>query len=121
MFKGPDTNVDLHVLSAGCPEIRRVLAFRDWLRTHEDDRLLYERTRRELARRSWTYVQNYADAKTEVVETITAGHWRPGTADAPRVTASAGTRSPARARAGGDAEVQSGGSMPRTSSPPDAS
>ncbi len=72
VLKGPDTNVTLHVLSAGSPEIDRILAFRDWLRTHDDDRDLYERTKRELAGREWTYVQHYADAKTEVVEAIIA-------------------------------------------------
>jgi GrpB-like predicted nucleotidyltransferase (UPF0157 family) len=72
VFKGPDTNVNLHVLSVGNPEIDRVLGFRDWLRTHDDDRLRYERTKRELAARQWEYVQNYADAKTEVVEAIIA-------------------------------------------------
>ena len=70
VFKGPDTNINLHVLSAGSPEIERILTFRDWLRTHDDDRALYEATKRELAGRTWTYIQNYADAKTEVVETI---------------------------------------------------
>ena len=72
VFKGPDTNVNLHVFSAGSSEIERVLVFRDWLRTHDDDRDLYERTKRELASRDWTYIQNYADAKTEVVEEILA-------------------------------------------------
>jgi GrpB-like predicted nucleotidyltransferase (UPF0157 family) len=72
VFKGPDTNVNLHVLSDGSPEIDRILGFRDWLRAHDDDRLRYERTKRELAGRQWEYVQNYADAKTEVVEAIIA-------------------------------------------------
>jgi GrpB-like predicted nucleotidyltransferase (UPF0157 family) len=30
----------------------------------------YQRVKRELAQRDWTYVQQYADAKTEVVEEI---------------------------------------------------
>lgn len=72
MFKGPDTDINLHVFSAGCPESERMLLFRDWLRSHADDRQLYERTKRELARQSWKYVQNYADAKTEVVRAILA-------------------------------------------------
>lgn len=72
VFKGPDTNVNLHVFSPGCVEIKRMLAFRDWLRTHPDDRALYERTKRELAKQDWKYVQNYADAKTAVVEEILA-------------------------------------------------
>jgi GrpB-like predicted nucleotidyltransferase (UPF0157 family) len=72
VLKGPDTNVNLHVFSAGSPEIDRMVGFRDWLRTHDDDRDLYERTKRELAAQEWKYVQNYADAKTAVVEEIIA-------------------------------------------------
>lgn len=73
MFKGPDTNINLHVFSAGCPEIDRMLAFRDRLRTRDDERVRYERAKRDLAAREWTYVQHYADAKGEVVESIIAG------------------------------------------------
>ena len=49
-----------------------MVAFRDWLRSNDDDRDLYERTKRDLASRDWQYVQHYADAKTEVVEAIMA-------------------------------------------------
>jgi GrpB-like predicted nucleotidyltransferase (UPF0157 family) len=72
VFKGPDTNVNLHVFSGGCRELDRMVGFRDWLRTHDEDRDLYEATKRDLATRTWKYVQNYADAKSEVVETIAA-------------------------------------------------
>jgi GrpB-like predicted nucleotidyltransferase (UPF0157 family) len=72
MFKGPDTDINLHVFPAGCPEIERMLLFRDWLRSNADDRRLYERTKRELAQQNWKYMQNYADAKTAVVEEILA-------------------------------------------------
>jgi GrpB-like predicted nucleotidyltransferase (UPF0157 family) len=72
MFKGPDTQVNLHVLSEGCVEIERMLLFRDRLRSSHVDRELYERTKRELAGREWRYIQNYADAKTAVVEEIIA-------------------------------------------------
>ncbi len=65
-------NVNLHVFPEGCPEIDRMLAFRDHLRTNESDRDLYERTKRELASQHWEFVQDYADAKTEVVEQIVA-------------------------------------------------
>jgi GrpB-like predicted nucleotidyltransferase (UPF0157 family) len=71
-FKGPDTNVNLHVHSPGSPEIERHLLFRERLRTHPEDRAHYQRVKRELAERDWTYVQEYADAKTEVVEEIIA-------------------------------------------------
>src|SRR6266516_1124399 len=70
MFKGPDTDINLHVFSPGCTEIDRMLLFRDWLRSNASDRHLYERTKRELARKDWKYTQNYADAKTSVVEEI---------------------------------------------------
>ena len=72
VLKKLEPNVNLHVFSADCPEIDRMLAFRDHLRANEADRELYERTKRELAAREWTYVQDYADAKTEVVEEIIA-------------------------------------------------
>ena len=70
LFKGPDTNVNLHVFTAGHPEIDRMLAFRDHLRADEGDRELYLRTKRELAARTWRHVQHYADAKSAVVEEI---------------------------------------------------
>jgi GrpB-like predicted nucleotidyltransferase (UPF0157 family) len=72
VLKGPDTNINLHVFSAGSDEIERMLAFRDRLRTDESERVLYERAKRELAQQEWKYVQDYADAKSEVVEGIIA-------------------------------------------------
>jgi len=72
LFKGPDTEVNVHVFSAGSPEIGRMLAFRDHLRTNDADRAIYEQAKRRLAARDWEFVQNYADAKTEVVEEIIA-------------------------------------------------
>ncbi|TMK99386.1 MAG: GrpB family protein [Actinobacteria bacterium] len=72
LFKGPDTNLNLHVYSRGCGEIERYLLFRDRLRTNEEERELYLRTKRQLAAQTWKYVQNYADAKTAVVEQIIA-------------------------------------------------
>jgi GrpB-like predicted nucleotidyltransferase (UPF0157 family) len=50
----------------------RYLIFRDRLRGHPGDRASYQRAKRELAERDWTFVQEYADAKTEVVEGIIA-------------------------------------------------
>jgi GrpB-like predicted nucleotidyltransferase (UPF0157 family) len=72
MFNGPDTAINLHVFSPGCSEIDRMLLFRNWLRSNASDRELYEHTKRELARKDWKYTQNYADAKTAVVEEILA-------------------------------------------------
>jgi GrpB-like predicted nucleotidyltransferase (UPF0157 family) len=72
MLKGARPEVNLHIFSPGCVEIRRMLLMRDWLRANEADRERYERTKRDLAQREWKYVQNYADAKGEVVEAILA-------------------------------------------------
>ena len=62
--------VNLHVFPHGCDEVRRMLAFRDWLRVDEVDRRLYADTKRQLVTRSWERVQDYADAKSEVVAEI---------------------------------------------------
>ena len=70
LFKGPDTDINLHTFSEGSSEIARMLAFRDRLRTHDDERERYLATKRELAARHWVYIQDYADAKGEVVEGI---------------------------------------------------
>jgi GrpB-like predicted nucleotidyltransferase (UPF0157 family) len=72
MFNGPDTEINLHAFSSGCPEIDRMLMFRDWLRSNAADRDLYARNKLALARQEWKYVQNYADAKTVVIEEIIA-------------------------------------------------
>lgn len=72
VFKGPDTNVNMHVFTEGCSEIARMLAFRDWLRANPADRDWYAATKRDLAQRNWKYVQHYADAKTPVVAAIMA-------------------------------------------------
>ena len=70
MLKKNEPRVHLHVFSTGCEEAKRMLIFRDWLRTHDEDRNLYEKTKQELARQQWKYVQDYADAKTKVIQKI---------------------------------------------------
>ena len=72
LLKGPDTDVNVHVFSAGCEEVDRMLLFRDWLRGNAADRELYAVKKRELADREWKYMQQYADAKTAVVNEIMA-------------------------------------------------
>ena len=62
--------VQVHVFAAGSTEIERMVAFRDHLRRDSGDRDLYLRTKRDLASRTWAYVQDYADAKSDVVEEI---------------------------------------------------
>lgn len=72
LLKGSDPAANLHVFGPGCPEVDRMLLFRDRLRAHPDERARYEHTKRELARRTWAFVQDYAEAKSEVVEAILA-------------------------------------------------
>src|SRR5882757_5799339 len=55
VFKGPDTNINLHVFSTGATD---------------SDRDLYAKTKRELATRTWRHIQHYADAKTSVIAEI---------------------------------------------------
>jgi GrpB-like predicted nucleotidyltransferase (UPF0157 family) len=70
LFKGQEPNLNLHVFSAGCSETEQMLLLRDWLRGNEADRDLYAKAKRELAARQWKYMQQYADAKSEVVADI---------------------------------------------------
>ena len=72
VFLGPDDRVNLHIFTQGAPEIDRMIRFRDRLRANEHDRRRYEERKRELAGLLWTSVQHYADAKSEVVESILA-------------------------------------------------
>jgi GrpB-like predicted nucleotidyltransferase (UPF0157 family) len=72
LFKGPATDVNLHVFTAGAAEIDRMLLFRDWLRASDADRAAYLQVKRDLAGRTWRHVQHYADAKTAIVEQIFA-------------------------------------------------
>ena len=53
VLKSQYVEANLHVFSAGCQEITRMLLFRDWLRTHPDDRVRYEEAKRELAKQTW--------------------------------------------------------------------
>ncbi|MDQ3789729.1 MAG: GrpB family protein [Actinomycetota bacterium] len=70
----PPHDVNVHVFSPryAAEEITRMLAFRDWLRANDQDRDLYAAAKRELSTRDWRYVQDYADAKSEVVQEILA-------------------------------------------------
>lgn len=70
LFKGQNEDVNLHVFSEGAAEIERMIRFRDRLRACEDDRKRYEDLKRNLASREWDSIQDYADAKSEVVEEI---------------------------------------------------
>jgi GrpB-like predicted nucleotidyltransferase (UPF0157 family) len=70
MFNGSEPEVNLHVFSPGTAEVDRMLRFRDRLRSDAADRERYAAEKRTLAAREWEYLQDYADAKTGVVEQI---------------------------------------------------
>lgn len=70
VFKGAEIDLNLHVWTSGSGEVVRNLLFRDWLRHNSADRELYERTKLDLACRDWQNVQQYAEAKTNVIEEI---------------------------------------------------
>ena len=70
LFSGPDTSVNLHVFSTAAAEVERMLRLRDRLRDDDAARDRYQRTKRELAQLTWRHVQDYADAKTAVINEI---------------------------------------------------
>ena len=72
LLRGSDPKVNVHVFRSGSEEAERMLLFRDRLRSHPEERDRYELTKRELAARHWTHVQDYAEAKSAVVEEIIA-------------------------------------------------
>ncbi len=72
LLKSADGTVQIHVFAAGSPEIERMLLFRDRLRTRPEELRRYEEAKRKLAAQHWPFVQDYADAKSRVVEAIIA-------------------------------------------------
>jgi GrpB-like predicted nucleotidyltransferase (UPF0157 family) len=72
MFRTAGRDVHVHVYSTGCSEIERNLVFRNRLRRNIEDRNRYEQKKRELAEREWSDMNEYAAAKTEVIESIIA-------------------------------------------------
>jgi GrpB-like predicted nucleotidyltransferase (UPF0157 family) len=77
MLRTAALDVHMHVCSLGSDWEERHLLFRDWLRQSADDRRRYEEVKRELARRDWPTMDDYAEAKNDVVAEITAraGAW----------------------------------------------
>jgi GrpB-like predicted nucleotidyltransferase (UPF0157 family) len=72
MFRTPRRDVHVHVWSDTDPEVDRYLAFRDRLRRSPEDRAAYEQLKRDLATREWTDMNEYADAKGELIAAIIA-------------------------------------------------
>ncbi|HKK06931.1 MAG TPA: GrpB family protein [Gammaproteobacteria bacterium] len=72
MVRTPERDVHVHIFPPQSKEIGRYLAFRNQLRSNAEDRSAYEHAKRTLAKRKWTDMNDYAAAKTEVVEAILA-------------------------------------------------
>jgi len=72
MLRTPEKDVHVHIYSAGCKEIERYLTFRNRLRRNLKDRIRYEETKRTLVGKDWADRNDYANAKTEVIESIIA-------------------------------------------------
>ncbi len=72
MFRTRARDIHVHVFSLGSSEVERMLTFRDRLRSNVRDRKRYEETKRRLARRFWRNMDDYARAKTRVIEDILA-------------------------------------------------
>ena len=70
LVRTPARDVHVHILESDDPAVDEYLLLRDHLRRDEEDRDLYERTKRELTARDWTDMNAYAEAKTEVIEAI---------------------------------------------------
>lgn len=72
MFRPHTRDVHLHAWADEDPEVERYLVFRDQLRDSTEDRVIYERLKRDLATREWSDMNEYADAKSEVIAAILA-------------------------------------------------
>lgn len=78
MLRTPARDVHVHLVEPHDDAVDAWLDLRDWLRVDADDRALYARTKRRLALRTWSDMNEYADAKTDVVLAILgrARAWR---------------------------------------------
>lgn len=72
LVRTPERDVHVHVYAKTDPAVAEYLLLRDHLRTDADDRALYERTKRSLLSRKWDDMNDYADAKTDVIRAIKA-------------------------------------------------
>jgi GrpB-like predicted nucleotidyltransferase (UPF0157 family) len=72
MFRTPERDVHVHLWAAGSEEVARHLDFRDRLRASEEDRRAYAELKHRLAEREWEDINDYADAKGELIAAILA-------------------------------------------------
>jgi GrpB-like predicted nucleotidyltransferase (UPF0157 family) len=70
LVRTPTRDVHVHLYGKDDPAIGEYLLLRDRLRTHAGDRALYEDTKRMLLSRPWDDMNDYAEAKTDVIRAI---------------------------------------------------
>lgn len=81
MLRTPGRDVHLHVYEPDAPKVSDYLDLRDWLRVDAADREHYAAEKRRLARRQWRDMNDYADAKGDIIRQMLtrARAWRAGT------------------------------------------
>ena len=72
MLVSPAEDVHLHLWPKDAPEPIRHRLFRDWLRSHREDRDLYAAAKRRLARDTVDHPADYSLAKNDVIDDIYA-------------------------------------------------
>lgn len=72
MLVSGSADVNLHVWPVDAPEPVRHVLFRDWLRSHPEDRDLYASAKRRLAQDTTDRVGDYSLAKNDVIDEIYA-------------------------------------------------
>jgi GrpB-like predicted nucleotidyltransferase (UPF0157 family) len=70
MLTRPDRSVNLHVFGPAAAEPHRLVAFRDWLRAHDDDRDAYGALKSSLAQQGFDRVMDYNNHKAALVYDI---------------------------------------------------
>jgi len=72
LVRTPARDVHVHVYGRGDAAVGEYLLLRDHLRTDADDRTLYENVKRSLISHRWADMNDYADAKSDVITAIKA-------------------------------------------------
>lgn len=67
---GFDPAANVHVFGPDCDEHLRHVIFRDWLRTHAEDRARYAEEKRRIAAEGVTYMAEYSALKSAIVVDI---------------------------------------------------
>lgn len=72
MMRTPTRDVHLHFFAPTAPNVLEYRLLREWLKQSSEDRELYAATKRALAAQDWEDMNDYAMAKTDVIEAILA-------------------------------------------------